>query len=43
MDWPVWRFVENHHRLTESVTVLNRHDEARGLVSPAKPISCDEK
>jgi hypothetical protein len=36
MDWPPWRFVRNHHGLTETVAILNRHGRARGLVSPAQ-------
>jgi hypothetical protein len=36
MDWPPWRFVKNHHGLTKTVTILNHHGRARGLVSPAQ-------
>ena len=43
MYWPSWRFTKNHHELAESVTVLDRHGRARGLVSPTKPIFYDEK
>jgi hypothetical protein len=43
MDWPPWRFSENHHRITKSMTILNHHSRAQCLVSPAKPIFNDAK
>jgi hypothetical protein len=36
MDWLLWRFTENRHGLRESVTILNCHSRARGLVSTAQ-------
>jgi len=38
-----WASCINHHRLIESVTILDRHSRAQGLVSPTKPIFYDEK